>query len=956
MPKFTKIQTNFTTGEVAQAVWGRIDSDRYDGSLQTCLNYIPTLQGPLIRRPGSRYIGNVKDSTQPGYLFEFQVSATVGYILEFGDKYIRFWTNDGQALASSTVFSIRGTWGPSPVQFETFLPFFALSYTNVGNPQHATTNASTINSGSVLELVTPYAYADIPGLRISQDGPVAYLTHPNYPPFKLTRVGGDIWFLDQMNLQDGPFLPLNSYATIADSARINLVPSQSSVASIAAFPNVYNLSTGSSYSIASAGSISGSGSNTILQLLSAPSYQVGDRVFVSNVVMTGSAFATINNFTTTNSSAPAYWSVTNIQGSSVTLNFTNWSGTMAGSTGNIFPALFQVTPGKNPSLGADGLTAWQDAGIPIASLPQPYLAGRTIGLVNNGTRYPGNLTLIVDAAHAVVQLNNGFILPNTSAVSIWSMGVYNQATGFPQTSCLHQNRLFLAGAPGASQQFDGSFLGNYELFSASGSNFQVTDQNAISFKLVSPQVQPIYWMKPTAQGLLAGTLSGEWQISPSSLAGGLTPTNVTAQQLASFGASNIDSVVIGNNVLYTQKAQRKIRELNYFFNAGTYRSTNISELAEHLTLPFVTKLAVQKEINPLIWGLRGDGQLISLSYSRDDIQVKAGWARHVLGGQSDSAGSPPVIKSIGVVTASSGFYDQLWMTVQRSIAGSSVVTIENLTRPFDYTTPQEDAFYVDCGGSYDQPLSVSAISKASSCVVTVPGHGFTASTTVRFYQAVGLNSSVVDANGNPSITNLVNQQTFVVASVSVNAFKIQDFLGNDISSLNYTSYLGSSVVRKLVSTVTGATWLSGETISALGDGGILNNSTVSAAGNFPLSFPAAKVALGYSYNSDFQLLRTHDGSAQGTSIGSTRRVNRVALMFHNLAEIGIGATFTSLLPAEFARAEVLSADNPVLISDGIIRENISAPYTFDDYICFRQQAPLPGMIQSVVRFLEEFDV
>ena len=315
-----------------------------------------------------------------------------------------------------------------------------------------------------------------------------------------------------------------------------------------------------------------------------------------------------------------------------------------------------------------------------------------------------------------------------------------------------------------------------------------------------------------------------------------------------------------------------------------------------------------------------------------------------------------MVNSLSVITASSGLYDEVWFAVNRSINGSQVVTVEYMTRPFDYSSLQEDAYYLDCGATYDQPIIVTGITNASSCVITAPGHGLTGSSTIRVYGAIGLNSSVVDANGNRSINNLVNELTFQVASTSVNSFKIQDFLGNDINSVNYTSYLGSAVVRKLVSLVTGVNWLAGDTVSLLGDGGIMLSTTVSKVGSVGLSYPAAKVQIGYQYNSDAQLLRTKDGSAQGTSIGSTRRVNRVAFMFHNVAELNVGPTFTNLLPVEFPKADVQLADNAPVLNDGITREGFQGQYTYDDYVCFRQIAPLPGMIQAIVRFLEEQDV
>ena len=606
MPKFTKIQTNFTAGEMSQSVWGRIDNERYDSGLQICLNYYPIVQGPLIRRAGTKYVGNVKDSTQPGVLYPFQVSGNQGYQLEFGNYYCRFFSNDGQVLTNTTVFNIGGIYTNTP-GFTAFIRYGGLRSTAVPSPGEVIQNSSVLVIGNPLELPTPFAYSEVHNLRFAQNGNVAYIIHPNHPPYKLIRNSDQNWDLKQISTKDGPYLQLNTYATLADGAKINFAPSATGVPTI---------STGSSWNIIAASAF---GTGEILLTLSGQhQFSTGDQVYITGVP------GTIEANNNTSSIAASYWTLSGIPSvTQIRLANSVFLNTMTGSTGNCYPALFK--------LKANGSSfVWQDM------LPDCSSGGRVVGLSSNGTRFWGTINTVFNPAQAQVIMDPGSILPNTSSISIWQLGVYNQANGYPTTTCLHQNRLYLAGSPGSPQQFDGSQLGSYEAFAASGSNLQVVDANAVSFNLLSQDVQPIYWMKPTSQGLLAGTLSGEWQISPSNQNTGITPTNITVQQLAGYGSANIESILVGNQVIYLQKAQRKVRELNYFFQAGTFRSTNISELSEHLTLPSITKLVNQKETNPAIWALRSDGQLLSLTYNRDDFSLKAGWARHTLGGQSDA--------------------------------------------------------------------------------------------------------------------------------------------------------------------------------------------------------------------------------------------------------------------------------------------------------------------------------
>jgi len=62
MPKASPIQTSFSSGEITPFLLGRVDSDTYKTGLTVCLNYLPTLQGGIIRRPGTRYVADTKRS------------------------------------------------------------------------------------------------------------------------------------------------------------------------------------------------------------------------------------------------------------------------------------------------------------------------------------------------------------------------------------------------------------------------------------------------------------------------------------------------------------------------------------------------------------------------------------------------------------------------------------------------------------------------------------------------------------------------------------------------------------------------------------------------------------------------------------------------------------------------------------------------------------------------------
>ena len=169
MPKATWSQQNFNGGEWSPLMYGRVGIDKYKTSLALCSNFIPQIQGGLTRRPGTRFVTEVKDSTNAVRLVRFEFSITQAYVLEFGNNYIRFCANDGQVLNAG---------GTAP-----------------------------------LEVTTTYLASELNQLSFAQSADTLYIAHPNHPPAKLQRFGATNWQLNTINFYDGPYMPMNTSTT-----------------------------------------------------------------------------------------------------------------------------------------------------------------------------------------------------------------------------------------------------------------------------------------------------------------------------------------------------------------------------------------------------------------------------------------------------------------------------------------------------------------------------------------------------------------------------------------------------------------------------------------------------------------------------------------------------------------------------------------------------------------------
>ena len=96
MPKVNPLQPSMNAGEFSPRMVARTDFNKYPLACATLENMIPMPQGGATRRPGTRYVAAVKDSTKKPRLLPFEFSEAQAYILEAGEGYFRFYKDHGQ--------------------------------------------------------------------------------------------------------------------------------------------------------------------------------------------------------------------------------------------------------------------------------------------------------------------------------------------------------------------------------------------------------------------------------------------------------------------------------------------------------------------------------------------------------------------------------------------------------------------------------------------------------------------------------------------------------------------------------------------------------------------------------------------------------------------------------------------------------------------------------------------
>ena len=112
MSRVSTIKTNWTAGELSQDLFGRVDITKYQNGAETIENFIVQPHGGISRRPGTRFVKEVKSSSAKTRLIPFEFSTTQAYCIEFGNLYVRFYKDNGIILEANV--NITGATAANP--------------------------------------------------------------------------------------------------------------------------------------------------------------------------------------------------------------------------------------------------------------------------------------------------------------------------------------------------------------------------------------------------------------------------------------------------------------------------------------------------------------------------------------------------------------------------------------------------------------------------------------------------------------------------------------------------------------------------------------------------------------------------------------------------------------------------------------------------------------------------
>ena len=169
-------------------------------------------------------------------------------------------------------------------------------------------------------------------------------------------------------------------------------------------------------------------------------------------------------------------------------------------------------------------------------------------------------------------------------------------------------------------------------------------------------------------------------------------------------------------------------------------------------------------------------------------------------------------------------------------------------------------------------------------------------------------------------------------------------------------YVDSGVTYDGVATtsISGLSWLAGQTVQILADGAAHPDAVVSSTGVVTLQRSASKVQIGLGYTSTLQTNRIEAGAGDGTAQGKTKRINKVVVRFYNTLGGFAGPDESSLDEIQFRRgSDPMNQAPPLFTGDKLIEWPDG--YTFDGFVMIQQTQPLPMTIVAIMPQVHTFD-
>jgi len=519
---------------------------------------------------------------------------------------------------------------------------------------------------------------------------------------------------------------------------------------------------------------------------------------------------------------------------------------------------------------------------------------------------------------------------NTDATVAFQLGTFSDTTGFPKAVTFFEQRLIYGGTTSFPQTIFASQSGLFD-------NFDVDDasaSDAFIYTIASNKVNVIRALAP-ARDLIILTAGGEFKVARPT-GEPLKPDNVNITQQTTYGTHSTLPVQIDDAVLFVQRQRQKVRAFEFRFADDAYIAPDLNLLADHVTGTGLVDLAYAQEPDRILYAVRDDGELVGLTYLKDE-KILA-WHRHIIGGKSQSC-TVTVSDYANIVSGSTLIFTKSdGTTVTFTSTTGTAGTNEFKTETNNNTTASN--LQTTINGHADFTATVS------SAVVTITettpeSTGFLTVDSSSPVRLTIQNETHADVKSITTISEASEDQVYIIVQRLINGSTVQYVEYLD-STVNQDSAL-SGTVTGASTTVTSLDHLEGETVQILIDDAVYPKQKVTNGAvtvSLPSTFESKTIEVGLGYVSTIKTLRPEGTAQAGTAQGRKKRYNEIIVRLLD----SVGVTINNDQLPFRSSANAMGEPIPAFTGD---KRVTNLGWDRDGQITIKQTQPLPMTVLAV---------
>ena len=713
-----KMQFAFSSGELSPQIAGRVDLQKYYNGVETMLNTIVLPTGGGMRRPGLEYIANARYTETTAELIPFEFNTEQAYVLEFGNEYMRVFADGGQVFTpddetkllmhfdgvdGSQVFtdssqSARGNATVySSVSVSTAQQVFGTGsyYTTTSSPGYISytdsddwymgTEPFTIDFWVFFKSFAPAPNSD--GFfqqKQDDDNMIWFRYRREDKRIRATMYNNGGISLWGSGFKDFSLVTWYHIAFIKgwdnDNTKLAIVVDGESLTTLTSSASWGDYSD-ASFDI---GMVSRDGNHYIDGYIDEFRVSKGVARWTENFARPDQPYPIYDG----DDSGEEYQiSTPYLAGHLKDLRYCQSADTMYITHEAYTPTTLTRTDHDawtltDQTFDEDNWPPFQAINTTTTTLATSATSGSigvtaSAALFNNdslGTFYQmAGGFFRVDAYTSTTRVTGTVIddLTSGAATTSWYEGAWSIRRGWPGTVNFFEERLWYGGSPNQPMTLWASASSDFDNFSTQAGS-SIVDTDGLNFTIASNTVNAIMWTQPTKKFLI-GTTGGEYWLSGQTTNEAVSPTSILVRRETEYGSAQVDAAGIGEETFFLQRPGKIIRGFGFDWRSDSYIGSNLSLLANHLTRSTtITDLVHQPAPYGILWGLRSDGDLLGLTYLKD--QEVVGWHHHVTEGDFEA------ITSIPGATE-----DEVWVIVKRNIEGVDYRYVERFAVQFDGT-------------------------------------------------------------------------------------------------------------------------------------------------------------------------------------------------------------------------------------------------------------------------------